>query len=355
MAAAEAKVTMIGATGSGKTTYLHGMYSVMSAGFKGYSLITTDLDDDLDMSDAWTDLCDDGTVPEPGGTDRRLYSFIFRQRGETLLTFDWEDYRGGAMSDRNKNASATDVGPLQQRMLTSDSIYLVLNGSHLTGATPLDGGGSIRDRTFSGRMNGLLNHTLHKRTELGTAPPSIVVMVTKADLIRRANPGASAAELMEAICFSAEALLPACFEAGLDILVCPVQIGDFGEDNADRTKKVDPLKVDPRNLPYPLVHTFLNFLDARTRGLRGDAAELQQAIDRSAAELEAFSKSWRVLLQPGRAGTVLATIKRQEENLAGLRAALQKTDSQVARLAADLEQAMIENLVAVYEDGDRLG
>ncbi|MFD0635025.1 hypothetical protein ACFQ9X_29295 [Catenulispora yoronensis] len=63
MTVPQAKVTMLGTKGSGKTTYLLGMYAVLSAGVQGHTLVTTDLDDDEDMADAWYELCDNGRVP----------------------------------------------------------------------------------------------------------------------------------------------------------------------------------------------------------------------------------------------------------------------------------------------------
>ncbi|HEU5352909.1 MAG TPA: hypothetical protein VFU65_00520 [Actinocrinis sp.] len=349
----ECTVTMIGATGCGKTTYMLGMYAGLSAGIEDYFLFTDDLDLDLDLSESWDELCDNGAVPKPTGVEvPRSYPFVFRQGNQTLLSFDWEDYRGGAMSQHLSDEMAVDVGPLRERLLRSDSIYLVLNGNYLASATTPANVRQTNKETMARRMTTVVQKTLKEREQTGQRAPSMVVLVTKADLIVQANRGATPGALMDMICDSARRLLPVCFTTGINTLVCPVQLGDFG---GDRQEAVDSDKVDPRNLDKPLIFSFLNYLDSYSHGLRGDLAGIEVGIARNAQELQALEGSLLGIFQRGKIGRLrehgLEEKRRRERQTARLAA----SESQVARLAADLERAIAQRRVAVFEDGDPVG
>ncbi|GAA2038405.1 hypothetical protein GCM10009839_44930 [Catenulispora yoronensis] len=355
MTVPQAKVTMLGTKGSGKTTYLLGMYAVLSAGVQGHTLVTTDLDDDEDMADAWYELCDNGRVPPATSTEPKLYSFIFRQDGETILTFDWEDYRGGAM-DGNQ-PEATDAGRLQARLIESDSIYLVLNGTHLAGSPVVDERrDGVKRMTLARRMNAYLANTLSERAQRGVQLPSITVLLTKADMIRQASPRTPPEELMDQLCDLVQRLLPAAFEqrAGSRTLVCPVQLGAFGQDMAGEDLTLDTSKVNPRNLAYPLIHSFLNLLDTNVRSDRFAAGRLQNRITESADDLEKYRKTFRSIFQPKYVASQTRAIQDEREQLEKMQETVARMDTQVARLVGRLEEARIMNRVAVFEDGKRV-
>src|SRR5216683_6066403 len=123
-------LTMLGASGSGKTLFLHGMYATLSAGIAGFFMYTRDPDDDLDMMDVWRMLCKKGELPPATPVDEpNRYDFVFKRGFESLLGFDCVDFRGGVTD--GKAGSAADVDEIRKRLLETDSIYLVLDGGHV--------------------------------------------------------------------------------------------------------------------------------------------------------------------------------------------------------------------------------
>src|SRR5262249_54193366 len=155
----------LGTTGSGKSTYLLGMYAVMSAGLQDYFLYAEDADQDLDLSDAWDLLCDTGELPPANNVDEyREFSFVFKQGVTPLLGIDWMDYRGGAVSARGD--SAEDVGMLRARLEQSDSVYLVVDGEQLGNwlADP-DSVDQVRRKTKVKQMTTLVQRAIETRAK----------------------------------------------------------------------------------------------------------------------------------------------------------------------------------------------
>src|SRR5690242_3163575 len=98
---AKMTVTMLGPANSGKSTFLLGMYAILSGGDHGYFMHAAEADQDLDLSEAWDALIDDGILPPPTAeTFERQYDFVFKYGFSSILEIDWLDYRGGAIADR---------------------------------------------------------------------------------------------------------------------------------------------------------------------------------------------------------------------------------------------------------------
>jgi hypothetical protein len=347
----EETVTMIGATGCGKTTYLVGMYASLSQGVADYFLFTEDPDLDLDLSSAWEDISTAGKMPPPNELHPLKYPFVFRRGLRTVLRFSWEDYRGGAMSDRLADEEASDAPDLHRRLAISDGIFVVLDGTYLT--SPVTPGNkrqlSGRDQTLARRMSTLLDRAVRTRYDENRALPSLVVLVTKADLIRQANPGQSAEQLMNMIVNSARELLPSCFLHGTTTLVCPVQIGVFG---ADQQGTVEPGQVDPRNLHLPLVFSFLYYLDGYLDEQRGTRDELSSQISQDRADAERLRTGLinRIFRGEDRA-RLLRDIDSTSDSLRKLSVELDISEDLVTRLSRDLEEAINLHRVAAFEDG----
>ena len=57
------KITVIGFTSSGKTSYLVGMYDALSYGLKKFSLKETDSEVDLYLQKVWENIQSNGSFP----------------------------------------------------------------------------------------------------------------------------------------------------------------------------------------------------------------------------------------------------------------------------------------------------
>lgn len=350
MAIPEATVTMIGATGCGKSTYMIGMYSVMSSGLAGYYLTAQDLDLDLDLSERWEDMRKEDKFPPANLAEEPVpYPFYFRDEQQTLLTFAWEDYRGGAMSDRGNPA---DVDRLNKRLLKSDSIYLAIDGEHLLNGVDANNLQDVRPETKANIMAPRLQHVFHECEQRGDDYPSFVILVTKADKIADAHPTASARELLDLVYDSARALLPACFGPGRNTMVCPVQVC---RDETDRVTGQQVRKVSARNVHFPLVYSFLHYLNAHTDLLRDDLGRFEAEIDDNDRRLRTLEgKFWAPILR----GQELAEMRSRAQSDAKARDErrrdLTTSETKVAALARLVEEAIGDDKVAVCENGVRL-
>src|SRR5271157_1839611 len=130
MATPELKLTMLGTTGSGKTMFLLGMYDTLSTGLHGYFLFTEDPDQGVDLNEAWEKLTEGGELPPATAVNQsKHYRFAFNHGFTPLVTIEWMDYRGGAITA--STSSNADVSELQKQLQESDSIYIVLDGGKL--------------------------------------------------------------------------------------------------------------------------------------------------------------------------------------------------------------------------------
>ncbi|MDS0134286.1 MULTISPECIES: hypothetical protein [unclassified Amycolatopsis] len=244
-------VTALGNSGSGKTTFLLGMYAIMSAGLNGYFLNAPDQDVDLQLAARWERLLDDGELPPPNPGEMISYSFDFLDGLQRLLGIDWLDYRGGALSDA-RGSESEDVPVLHERLAGSDSVYLVLDGSYLVDPVRHATRGAILRETGLRRMTSLLQGSVQQRIANGAPPPSLVVLVTKSDLVPPAR-----RQRMEDIVDDIQRLLPICFQEGFTTLICPVQLGEFGQKPPDR---VPAGLIGPQRLHYPIVFSLAEYM-----------------------------------------------------------------------------------------------
>ena len=261
-------LTMLGATSSGKTTFLLGMYDILSTGLHGYFTFTEDPDQAVDLRDAWDLLIDEGELPPPNETDQsKYYRFVFSHGFNPLVTIDWMDYRGGALDDRT--TSAADVAELRDRLNRSDSIYLVLDGGNL--AKWLDDPAKLAfvQRKLQVRaMSDQVLRAMRHRQEQKLPFPSVVVIITKADLLR--GPDRGVGEALAQVVDKLRDLLPVVWAQGITAVVCPVKVGNFGEES---TGIVDVSTIDPVGLHRPMIFSLMHYL---TIGLGGRAMEMDQ-------------------------------------------------------------------------------
>jgi hypothetical protein len=279
MATPALKLTMLGATNSGKTTFMLGMYNTLAEGIHGYFMFTQDPDQDLDLRDEWEALLGSGTLPAATTVQAsRYYGFVFNHGFTPLVSIDWMDYRGGAVGDRK---DAADVPVLQQRLADSDSIYLVLDGQKLApwldGAAPLT---AVKGALGVGRVSTLVQRAVTDRLDRGLPVPSFAVVITKADLLR--GPGRTLRAALDRVVDEAlKDLAPIAFNPDITALVCPVKVGNFGARQNGSTP-VNIADIDPVGLHRPTIFSLMHYL---TEGMGArEAEQARHAESRSAAE-----------------------------------------------------------------------
>ncbi len=119
------KITMLGGSGSGKTCFMLAMYNIMSSGVDGFTFSTDDWDDGIDLEEAWYKLYDGTAIDRwPKGTaDSRSYKFALNYGAKRLQTFEWLDYRGGALIGRSDDSG---LGTLKAHLAGSYGVFIVV-------------------------------------------------------------------------------------------------------------------------------------------------------------------------------------------------------------------------------------
>jgi hypothetical protein len=339
---------MLGTIESGKTVYLHGLYAILSAGFRGYFLHAQHPDLDLDLTEAWELLLERGQLPQPTTFEPIDFPLVFRDGFTSLMNVNWLDYRGGAMSDRE---SVADARQLIERMARSDSVYLTIDGEALRDGWEREDIASVGPRIKASRMTRFVQSAAEQRDG---QPPTLVVLITKSDLLRPLAETPNAA-IDRSIRYARE-LLPIAFEQGTTTLVCPVSIGDIGRGNRGT---VDTAKINPRWVHRPMVFSVLCYLET--------SCELAAAIERDVESRVPMLQEQLVALR----GSVFGWFKREKraqlhklieearEDREAIGSVAKQRETRAARLFHELvDQAIFKDGVRqdlAMSDGQELG
>ncbi|WP_328708426.1 hypothetical protein OHB01_15095 [Microbispora hainanensis] len=344
MGVSKITVTMLGPSHSGKTTFMYGMYATLSAGIEGYFLNAKDPDKDLDLMDNWDLLCDEGQLPPPTADVPISYEFVFKHGVRSLVDIDWMDFRGGATVERaGAPESLSDVVKLRERLKESDSIYLVLDGRYV-GEWIKDGAPATVTRGPM-KVSHLSNHisrTVEERINAGLPAPSLVVLITKIDVLAEIT-GMPKKDAIFRAMDNLQNLVPIAFSEGVTTLICPVQLGDFGIGDH---RKVDPAKLDVRYMHKPIIFSLLYDINCR---IARDSRRLE--------ELRARGQATEGELEQLRAGFWNGFFKRSQiaeriDGLGGIRAAVEEVSQELETARTRVDQLWKElNTLRIVEDG----
>jgi Double-GTPase 2 len=307
----EIKITMLGTTGAGKTSYLLGMYAVMQTGIQGFTLAAKDMDLDLELIQRWEKLISlkgEDRWPTPNAAAMEYYGFDFSYGFRPLMGFEWLDYRGLALSDRS---TEQDVADLVQYLQASACLFLCISGEHLTSElTP----NTVRE-IKSDRMNQFVQQYVSNNKQPNSQQPfPVAIIITKYDLCHHRE--------REAIIADVKKLFQALFtpNSGWLVMICPVSLGrDLGDDP-------DNAKIVPVNVHLPVV--FAVYSQLRTYGLKLKSDRDRQVSEREAAQqknpLFQIIKANQLKEQTIQLETTKAEIVTVEENMKLLSQELQQ-------------------------------
>ncbi|MFB2891587.1 CHAT domain-containing protein [Aerosakkonemataceae cyanobacterium BLCC-F50] len=172
------KFTMLGTTGAGKTCYLIGMYAFMQTGISGFSLSSKELDIDLEIDELCKRLNTfkgEEWWPLPNSAEVKNYGFNFNHSYRPIISFDWLDYRGGAISDRS---TEPDVQKLVEHISDSSCLFLCISGEDLCKKVDY----STVIRIQSNRINHFIVKIGSKYKPNCNQPFPVVIVITKSDL-----------------------------------------------------------------------------------------------------------------------------------------------------------------------------
>lgn len=121
--------TALGLSGSGKTTFMAGMYYKMTAGVDGYT-IKADDDDSVTLTAYYERLADAkrGVDRFKSGTNQNSeYTFELQYGYKTLEKFRWIDYAGGLLKGKNSE-DAEQYQELKNDIAKSEVLYIFVDG-----------------------------------------------------------------------------------------------------------------------------------------------------------------------------------------------------------------------------------
>lgn len=162
------RIVMLGHSGAGKTTYMASVYGAMQRPHGGFSLRAVDAADHRRFL-ALAEGIVGGTYP--AGTDQReTYRFALRYRDLPVLEFDWADYRGGAILERE---AGVETDRLRHDLAQADGIAVFCDADRLA-----------RGRRTASEM-GRLSHLLGRALGRDTRRLPVVVVLTKRDCVKQ--------------------------------------------------------------------------------------------------------------------------------------------------------------------------
>ncbi len=135
---AERKFTILGEVRSGKTCYLLGMYSEMTAGVGGYSIIAPNADEDSDLTRRYQKLTN-----KKQGIDRfplatgaaSTYNFNLQYGLEKIMSFEWIDYPGNFVDAAQRDIANSDYIKVEQSINESSTLFICMDGANLADGT----------------------------------------------------------------------------------------------------------------------------------------------------------------------------------------------------------------------------
>ena len=310
----EIKITMLGTTGAGKTSYLLGMYAVMQTGIQGFTLAAKDMDLDLELTQRWEKLISlkgEDRWPTPNAAAMEYYGFDFSYGFRPLMGFQWLDYRGLALSDRS---TEQDVADLVIYLQESACLFLCISGEYLTSElTP----NTVR-QIKSDRMNQFIQQYISNNKQPNPQQPfPVAIVITKYDLCHHRE--------REEIIADVKKLFQALFtpNSGWLVMICPVSLGrDLGDDP-------DNAKIVPVNVHLPVV--FAVYSQLRAYGLK-----LKGALDRQILEVDA-ARQKNVLWQVIRANQ----LREQTTQLETTKTEIMTVEENMKLLCRELQQASL--------------
>ena len=327
-------ITMIGASGTGKTCYLYAMADAMQFGSCDFTFTAMPYKKTLELQAAWDSIIINGKWPE--GTDLSTeYEFACSYCMRPIATFSWYDYRGGILQnpdDEEERAS------LFGKMENSRCLIICISAEAIHGILA----GDLKSRRlFQVYMN--LIQEYRNRTSC-TVP--IVVAVTKADLLGP-NEFESGVELIRTKYMAA--LFSEDDEGGWFVSFVPVSLGTGLRKDANGNIVG---KIEPANVHIPVLIAIKcamgDLLAAKLAdmGALGDKVNAaRQAVDVNAA------RGWLDKLWNGDPSEALhEVLDKLSVDSAVLSKEIAKLKADMNRLTEEIKQCQL----IVYSNGQRI-
>ena len=237
------KLTMIGPSGTGKSCYLYATYFRMLEGVAGFNFNCKDFNQGLDLQDAWDMMLDEGVWPG-GNTESTNFDFTCFCRGRSIGDFEWLDYRGGVLKEREEKDN--DVAKFIQRAQNSDALLVSLPADLILAADSDDLKTKNKWRSVKTRVLALLGKAFEQNPDT-----ALIFLITKNDLCHSSEEGV--------FCVREIKTAFARYFQGTPehVMIAATRLGRFeGEGDAFQQGAKIEGNVDPKNVHLPILFPF---------------------------------------------------------------------------------------------------
>ena len=310
------RITMLGVSMSGKTSFLSGVYQTMMVdSFQGLSLVSSvGGEEDYEMISEIADIAlinRDG-FEFPAGTDRTTVFPLMLQKGSRdICRFEFTDYRGGDIEEILKKHSEymESARDIRNRLVKSDAILIFADAVELSlGSSRVHWQAAVKATKINPMFRALVN-------EMGDRPLTVLIVLSKTDdptipEYMKVNDFAVLVDRAVEAFHAVFEIVDSNYERGWSFGVVPVST--VGEGNSETTTQLnaagqktrvsrvkDGCVPEPFNIGETMVYTI--------------ACILNQRRMQKMAEKEALSKSFA---DQGRknttVGNLLALMTKEE-------------------------------------------
>ena len=273
-------VSLLGVSGSGKSTFILGAYHTLNRGENG-CFLRTDHNAHVRLQAQWDELDLSGREP-PMTSEPVRHHFTFSRDGRSLAAIDLTDYRGGVLYSMTGANRDSDTAKMIDGLAASDAILIAVDSVHL--AEPLGGREVSAARAIGvGPISNLLNDAFAVRRYRRQPLPQLAVLLTKADLLDAALSGYG--RTFDELRAEVRALLPAAFPPDGNTAFYPVTLGPLRSDWQGATA---PGRLSPVALHLPLVFIVAGFLAGVAETMRWQSTALRTQYDQARAVCDAL-------------------------------------------------------------------
>jgi hypothetical protein len=239
------KVTVIGDTSSGKTSFLYAMYNFIAMGYvDGFTMSATDDIADNKLQDKFSILenysLGEKRFPKPSN-ERETYEFELQYGFVEIANFEWVDYPGGYISENGEGRN-----DLTNDLKNSDAWVIFIDGEKILKV--LEGRKSVMD--ICGKYNKFIGKLI---TQKITIPKALPIIITKGDLIGNSGIENWQEKVQEII----KRGMSPCFANNFESLVS-ISTVSLGNNIANNNFKGE---LDPINIEYPITISMLSILN----------------------------------------------------------------------------------------------
>ena len=262
------KITMLAASGAGKTCYLRAMFARMSLGWEG---LTFDLDQDteqqlLDEYDQMENPSGEDRWPPPTAEEPQRYEFRLRVAHKEVETYEWIDYRGGTLDAK---PGESDYDALLDHLMASDGVLVCVSGQQLA---TIGADMTLARAAKIQSMNRFLRELESRAVAANRPRPGVGIIVTKSDYISD----------IDALETRLRGLFSSLFapESDWQTAILPVTLGpELANHEGD-----PDVPLSPKQIELPLVY-------AIRCSLAHAVDEANQEANHAAMELNALKRS----------------------------------------------------------------